>query len=222
MPPRRLHVVKVPTIIDNLFPYSHYSDVDHNPMLSVSLLGDQVILTCNDLFKLKPNVQQNRKIRIDIYMPGFAGFELGNDILALVGIGNIAELAPVDPEAFRVGPQTLPLIDETRRVRHQLTEMRIAGCLIQGNPGPIYIDRERPNEGHIEMVGPEIHLGIPLTNVRGTIDITQTRNYHVPENELRVRGEVNPIKKALGSLDIFLNVNEAQNLAATLIYYSQR
>jgi hypothetical protein len=68
------------------------------------------------------------------------------------------------------------------------------------------------------MVGPEIHLGIPLSNVNGTIDLAQTREYNVPETELRVIGENNPIRKAHGRLTIAFDIQQAQNLAATLIY----
>lgn len=221
MPLRRVHVIKVPTNNRNVFPYSHYSDEGHNPLISAQLWNDHVILTCEDLFKLKPNVQQNPRTRVDIYMPGNAGLELGNDLLALVGAGNIAELTSVNPEDFRNGPQTLPLIDEARRVSHRRTEMNIASCTITGNQGPVYMDRERPNEGHIEMVGPEIHLGIPLSNVIGNIDLTETREYNVPESELRVAGERNPIRKAYGRLNIMFDIPQAQNLAATLIYYGQ-
>jgi hypothetical protein len=222
MPPRRAHVIKVPTTNRSIFPYSHYSDEGHDPMLSVRLEGTQIILTCEDLFKLKPNVQHNPKLRMDIYLPGYSGLNLGNDILALVGGGNIAELTTVDPEDYREGPQTLPLIDEARRVSHSRAVMNIAGYSIEGNAGSVYMDRERPNEGHIEMVGPEIHLGIPLTRVRGNLDLPQTRTLNVPQKELRVAGETNPIRKAPGTLSISFDIDQAQNLAATLIYYGQQ
>ncbi|MEK3907873.1 hypothetical protein [Oceanobacillus sp. FSL W7-1309] len=221
MTPRRIHVIKAPTNNRTVFPYSHYSDEGHNPLISAHIENNHVILTCEDLFKLKPNVQQNPRTRVDIYMPGYAGLELGNDILALVGAGNIAELTTVNPEDFRNGPQTLPLIDEARRVRQHQTMMNIAGCTINGNSGPVYMDRERPNEGHIEMVGPEIHLGIPLSKVNGTIDLAQTREYNVPETELRIIGESNPVRKAYGRLTISFEIQQAQNLAATLIFYGQ-
>lgn len=219
---RQVHVIKVPTDREDLFPYSHYKDKGHNPMLSAELSENQIVLSCKDIFKLKPNVQQNKRTRVDIYMPVYAGFELGNDILVLVGAGHIAELAAIDPENFRSGPQTLPLIDEARKVSHRHTEMHIAGSHIYGGPGSVYIDRERPNDGHIEMQGSEIHLGIPLTYARGIIDLSQTRTVMVPENEIRVQGESNPIRKCSATLRAVFDIKEAQNLAATLIYYGQK
>lgn len=223
MKKRRLHVIKVPTNNQRIFPYSHYNDVGHDPYI-IAQLNDRndVILTCQDIFKLKPNVQVNPKTRVDIYMPGLTGMELGNDILRLVGVGNIAELSNVNPEDFRKGPQTLPLIDESRSVRHQNTNMNIAGTSISGEFGSVYIDRERPNEGHIEMKGPEIHIGIPLLNVFGSIDLNYTSKYNVPVEELRVSGESNPVTKADGVLSITFNKVQAQNLAATLLYYTQQ
>lgn len=32
MPPRRIHVIKVPTTNMGFFPYSHYADQGHNPL----------------------------------------------------------------------------------------------------------------------------------------------------------------------------------------------
>jgi len=223
MPPRRVHVVKVPTTNRDIFPYSHYRDQGHNPMLDVQFENNQIILVCEDLFKLKPNVMARPSLRADIYIPVQAAMELGADIFSLVGAGHIAELATLDPEDFRVGPQTLPHIDEARVVTYDQTSMTIAGCRIVGQYRNIYLDRERPREGHVEMVEPEIHLGINLNGGRiiGTIEPALTQLHTVPEDELRVGGETNPIRKAIGRLEIRLNIVQAQNFAATLIHYGQ-
>lgn len=219
MQKRRAHVVKVPTTTKILFPYSHYADEGHNPLLGATMEEANLVIACEDLFKLKPNVQANPRTRVDIYMPGRAAMELGVDIVEIFGAGNIAELAQVDPEAFRSGPQTLPRIHETRRVRHSGTNMSIAGFRIWGDQGPVYIDRESPNEGHIEMQGPEVHIGIPLQHIHGELDLSQIRYVSVPERELRVGGEVNPIKKARGILRLSFDQSQARDLAATLLHY---
>jgi hypothetical protein len=154
-------------------------------------------------------------------MPATSALEIGSDILSIFGAGNIAELASVDPEDFRAGPQTLPRISEARRVRHSHTEMTIAGYLIQGGPGPMYLDRESPAEEHIEMQGPEVHIGIPLERVSGKLDESAIRYVNVPPSELRVEGETNPVRKATGTLSMALGVEEGRNLAATLVHYAR-
>lgn len=221
---RRIHVVKVPTRLDNLFPYSHYADEGHDPFLDPKIENDRLILVCEDLFKLKPNVQTSPRLRIDIYIPGQAALGLGVDIVEVFGPGNIAELANVNPEDFRRGPQTLPRIDEARKVRFAHASMSIAGFNISGGPGNVYIDRERPNEGHIEMQGPEVHLGLPLNpaNIQGNLDMSLVQFIHVPTSEIRVRGETNPVKKAQGTLKLFFVPTQARDLASTLLHYGQQ
>lgn len=71
------------------------------------------------------------------------------------------------------------------------------------------------------MVGPEVHLGIPLKCVLGNLDNSTVIEQNVPQNELRVEGEKNPIKKAKGNVCIILSKEQARNLASTLIYYAQ-
>lgn len=222
MPLRRLHVVKCPTTQQNLFPYSHYKDPGHNPLIGVTREDDHLVLVCTDTFKLKPNVQVSPRLRVDIYMPGSSALEIGSDVLSMFGVGDIAELASVDPEDFRVGPQSLPRIREGRRVSHIHTKMTIAGYRIEGGPGPMYVDQEEPAEGHIEMQGPEVHIGIPLHQISGDLDQSAIRYVNVSLSELRVKGERNPVKKASGTLKVTLGAEQARNLAATLIYYARQ
>ena len=217
----QLHVAKVPTSNPQLFPYSHYADAGHNPQLQVEEIADGIRLVCSDLFKLKPNVQQNPRTRIDLYMPGESAASLGADILAVVGAGNIAELAQVDPEAFRSGPQALPVINEARRVSHSGADVEIAGYLVAGRPGSVYLDQEAPSEGHIEMRGPEVHIGVPLTEVTGDLDTHRVVRVDVPVGELRVGGERNPNTKAEGVIRVAFAEASAADLAATLLHYGR-
>lgn len=107
-----------------------------------------------------------------------------------------------------------------RKVRHDGIEMHIAGSVIYGKAGTVYLDRERPAEGHTEMVGSEVHLGIPLSNVEGPLNENQIGMYQVPQHELQ-SGEINPLRNALGFIRLSFEINQAQNLPATLIYYGQ-
>ncbi len=215
----RIHVIKVPTTDRTLFPYSHYADAGHDPRLQVKAEGTDVVLECDDVFKLKPNVQQRPLNRIDIYLPGDAAEALALDIVALAGPGDVPALAGVDPEASRQGRQTLPVIRETRAVSYKRAGAQVAGMTAAGENGTVYVDNELPNEGHFEMKGPEIHLGIPLDSVRGTMDLSTTREVTVDPSELRVAGETNPIRKAAGRVGIRLDQRNAARLAAALLKY---
>lgn len=217
----RVHVLKIPTTNPNIFPYTHFSDKDHDPYLEVSNEKGYLVLTCTDLFKLKPNVQVKPKNRVDLYMPHNSAIEIGNEINKLFGTGNIADTSNVNPELSRKGPQTLPLIEETRSIKYAKTQMNIADCRIEGLRGTVYIDRELPNEGHIEMKGKEIHMGIPLQYILGNINTDLVSTHVVPEDEIRVDGEKNPINKAMGTFKIAFTKDEAKKLASTLLFLGQ-
>jgi hypothetical protein len=217
----RLHVIKIPTSNKDVFPYSHYADEGHDPKLYIESKEDEIRLVCEDLFKLKPNVQKSPRTRVDIYAPGDAALELATEIIKIFGEGQVAERSEVNPNDYRRGPQTLPLIDESRRIQHNRTIFEIAGITVESNKGAVYIDRERPNEGHIEMRGPEIHIGIPLNSVKGNLNTELISRVQVPSSELRVNGEVNPINKARGRLRIYFSAIQATLLAATIIHYSK-
>jgi len=72
------------------------------------------------------------------------------------------------------------------------------------------------------MQGPEVHIGIPLRRISGNLDESAIRLVNVPQSELRVGGETNPVRKATGTFSTTLNVEEGQNLAATLIHYARQ
>jgi hypothetical protein len=214
----RLHVLKIPTKDSSIFPYTHFSDKDHDPYIVATKENGYLILTCTDLFKLKPNVQVSPKNRVDLYMPYSSAIEIGNLINEFFGSGNLAQPSYVNPEMSRKGPQTLPLIDETRTVKYAKTQMNIAECKIEGKHGTVYIDREKPNEGHIEMKGREIHFGIPLQYILGSINESLVSTHIVPEEEVRVEGEENPVRKSQGTLKIAFTTEEAKKLASTLLF----
>ena len=178
----RLHVLKVPTTLvgytlaTSLFPYTHYADAGHDPLIEVVGGEKEIMLRCRDVAKLHPNYQSHPRNRLDIYMPGDAAFNLALDIVAFTGARSVPELAAVDPEAYRRGPQTLPKIQATRRASCSRARATIAGIRVHSGPTPVYVDNETPNEGHVEMKGPEIHLGIPLNEVDGVFDPSSVRN----------------------------------------------
>ena len=219
----RIHVIKVPTKIKSLFPYSHYNDVHHDPFLSVNSKDGQIELVCEEMFKLKPNVQKAPRNRIDIYIPLEAGVSIATEIEGYTGAGIEAESTTVSPERFRIGEQTLPQIKASKKIDFSNTQVCIAGYTIIQNEGRIFIDSEEPAEGHIEMKGPEIHLGIDLRNctVEGNKDMEEIIYEDVPEGELRVGNEKNPIEKARGIVKIILSEDDAKKLAHTLKSYSK-
>lgn len=221
----RIHVIKVPTTRGDLFPYSHYADQGHDPMLEV-LFDHELCLTCTDLFKLKPNIQSYPKDRIDIYVPYSAAASISDEIASYFGLGQLAHRSATSPEAFRQGSQTLPLIGGSRFIPYSWARVEIAGYTVTKNDPlqkqRVYIDQEWPNEGHIEMKGPEVHLGVDLKNCsfQGGLDYALIREFVVPERELRTGGEKNPINKAVGTVTIAFDRNNARALAATLRHYA--
>lgn len=232
--PHRLHVLKIPTtrqsdvFEDNLFPYTHYSDAGHDPRMTVHAEGGQVLLRCSDRMKLHPNYAQNLRNRADIYMPGDGAASLALSIVAMTGPGDVAELADVDPEAARRGRQTLPYIREARRVRCSSFRASIAGCVIEGGDTPLYIDDEAPGEGHIEMMGPEVHIGIPLDQVSGRLDTGQVQDIHLwcppSRRYLRERtqdGVLHPAPTAAATVEIRLDAVQGARLAACLLHYAK-
>lgn len=81
----RIHVIKVPTTNNELFPYSHYNDYNHDPYLNAYKKDGELVIECEDLFKLKPNVQSKKRNRIDIYIPSKSALDLGVEIVSFSG-----------------------------------------------------------------------------------------------------------------------------------------
>ena len=219
----RIHIIKVPTNNRDFFPYSHYSDINHDPFLQIREEDGLICLFCEDLFKLKPNVQQYPKNRIDIYLPHNSSFDIADELEEIVGTGTIAAMANASPEYYRRGRQTLPIISDSRKIYFHSIEVAIAGYEIRQYSGSVYLDCESPNEGHIEMKGPEVHFGIPLDNctIRGGKDETEIIYERVPDSELRVGTERNPIPKARGAVRVFLDVENARSMVSTLRFIQQ-
>ena len=220
----RIHLIKVPTTVDGLFPYSHYNDQYHDPFLQINIFNNKVVVNCKDLFKLKPNVQQYRKNRIDIYIPYDSAVQIANEIEGIAGRGTLAGPALSSPEDYRRGPQTLPIITQSRKIMFSSANVTIAGYQITQTDGRVFIDTEEPNEGHIEMKGPEIHLGIELKNcsISGQKNHDLVTKMNVPENELRVNNEQNPIETARREVCIVFDIPNARSLAATLQSFASR
>lgn len=214
-------MIKVPTTSKELFPYSHFNDMGHNPLFETIFEDDYMEIVVRDLFKLKPNYQRRPRNRVDIYIPHQTAMELGEEIITQYGAGSIAVLNEIDPEQFRSGPQALPKITEARQVHHISAEMTIAGFTVAAGNGLIFMDLEDPAAIHVEMIEQEIHFGIPLSSVTGSWDPELVSKRRVPEGEKTVVGEPNPINKANGCLILKLDLENARNLATTLLHYSQ-
>lgn len=214
-----IHVIKVPTTHKRLFPYSHFSDEYHSPFFSITSTDDYLSLEVRELFKLKPNNQKQPRNRVDIYMPVSTALSIGEQIITKYGPGQLAELNSINPENFRAGPQTLPVINEARTVKYLDVQFNIVGISLEGKNGRIYVDDEAPAEEHVEMKGKEIHFGIQLQTITGNIDNRFLLLRKVPDTETKVEGERDPIFKAIGYFKVTIDIENARNLASTLIHY---
>ncbi len=217
----RIHVIAIPTTQEGLFPYSHYADQGHDPYLTVFCDSGMLYLKCEDLFKLKPNVQRSPRDRIDIYIPYNAAVSLGTEISRYVGTGMLAGDSGTDPEQFRQGVQTLPRIDSSKSLYYDGADVSIAGYALSQNSRRVYIEQERPDMGHIEMKVPEVHLGLDLRGcaITGRKDPSLVQSVAVPISELRTRGERNPIEKAMGEVLISFDFENAKRLGSTLLFF---
>lgn len=214
----KLHVVKVPSCDPNFFCYSHYRD-QHSVGPAIEGIYDSdkevVWLRSTGLAKLKPNVQVNPKLRIDIYGPHNTALGIAKQFTQLLGDGASAHISEADPEAARKGPQTLPEIDCQYQLAVQSVCGRCAGFKFEG-ARTIFFDHERPAEGHIEMAGPEFHFGIRLEMLTGARNDKLVDYQNVPDDELRVRGETNPVAFTPFDIRITMNLDQARIFATTI------
>lgn len=211
----RVHVIKMPTRDKDVFPYSHYRDNNHDPYLEVKKVGENLNVICKDRFKLKANFQGNPKFRIDIYIPKYSARLLAEEIVDNFGIGVVGDDAISNPNDYRSGKQTLPIIEKPKVLKYTKTTFNIAGIEAEGNNNPIYVELESPNKNHIQMVEQEVHLGIPLDKLSGTLNNLLVKE---EENDANKYGKKGRIRKANGVFVMELSESEAKNLAATLQY----
>lgn len=222
----RIHVIKVPTGVkkdnetdegDEFFPYSHYNDFNHDPNFIPIIYKNFFILKCEDNFKLKPNVQKKPRNRVDIYMPIISAIEISQFIISNFGHGNVAGSSLINPEDYRSGDQTLPIINGSKMLKNIMCKVNIGGYTMKNKNATMFIDDEEPNEGHIEMQGQELHLGILMPYPSGKLDNSKIFRENVPYSELRVHGENNPIKKSKGSVELIFTDKVSKNFASTLL-----
>lgn len=109
-------------------------------------------------------------------MPSEAAAGLASDIVAITGPGSVPELRDFNPDASRRGPQTLPHINATRTARCIRVEVRVAGCFVGNGTTTIYVDNEEPRGEHVEMKGPEVHLGVTLRSPEGALNLASVQN----------------------------------------------
>jgi hypothetical protein len=222
MPPRRIHLVKVPTgrrgrpEQGGLFPYSHFQDQNHDPHISAGLSAGSLVLRIATPFKLKPNVQVRDLNRIDIYMPQGSAVALAADIAELFAYGAVPPVTAANPNRARQGPQALPHIHRAFELPNSGARVTVAGYTVTGDGGRTFVELESPAAIHVEMGGYEVHVGVPLQRVIGVLDVAQTWQEHVPNAELRVEGEANPVRKADGAVRVRFSAGEAARLAAGL------
>lgn len=216
----RLHVVKVPSQDETFFPYLHFADAESaGPMLEL-LINDtktEVFIRVAGAAKLKPNVQKNPKLRIDVYGPHTTALRLATAIKAnLVGTGTVLVTTSENPEKSRIGPQTLPLIDKKYKVPLAGATGSCSGFFFS-EAKCLYFDHERPNDGHVEMAGPEMHIGVPLLQLVGAFDPNLVISREVPESEVRVRGETEVVRFSPLEAQLTLTKQNALNFAETIL-----
>jgi hypothetical protein len=167
-----------------------------------------VVIVCDDWFKLKPNKMLKPALRSDIYLQKEAAVGIGAEITALLGSGAVGKLLPVDPEGAHTGSRALPRRGKTREARYIRFEIDIAGYRISAGPGTIFVELEKPNPAHTMMREDEVHLGIkfdPMDQDAVTGELNESL-VEVLDDEPRARG----------SLRITFTPDQARSLAATL------
>lgn len=213
----KLHVVKVPSKHIDFFPYSHHLDKINGSPLVEALLQEsgELVLRISCMAKMKPNIQKKRRDRIDIYAPLETISSLSQSIYKNMGGGEPVKNSEVDPDNYRVGPQTLPIIAERFSIESVLIQGKCSGYQFEGS-SHLYIDFESPNVGHREMQGKEVHFGIKIDKLEGQRNTyLETKNY-VPDQEIRVRGEENPVTFSPLVIRLHLSNRSARNFAHTM------
>lgn len=215
----RVHVVKVPSTEQDFFPYSHFAD-EHSagPVLELFMDGlSGGYLRVSGLAKLKPNFQTNPKLRIDLYGPHHGLINIANSIIHVFGHGDKREQAAVDPEKYRLGPQTLPVIEQQYRLAVSNVEGKCYKYFFTGAQS-VYFDHEFPKSDHIEMKGKEFHLGIPLKSITKLDSNLGTVEHNVPEVELRKPHiESNPVTFSPLTIRISFTADELRDFASTVL-----
>ena len=214
----RIHVVKVLSADKNkpVF-YSHFNDEGHDPCCVIKCDKYKACLSITDVFKHKPNVQKNPKTRIDIYMPQDTAVKIAKQFKNAYLQGQVIEDSAANPEAARIGSQKLPEILRQVKLPYEAVNAEIAGYIFKGFHGSLYVDSERPVEEFREMQGPEVHIGIQNLTQSGKLNPELITEVHVPKDELRVLGEINPISKSTGHVSLVFSGKSASNFAATIL-----
>jgi len=216
----RVHVFKIMTGEDPWILYSHFSDQGHNPTMTAAVLqggeyDGALYLHIFDICKLKPNFQERKLLRLDIYVPTTTAIALERFIAATFGHGQGLDRTTADPGDYVGGPGVLPEM-------HGSFQGRAASVLAQGSrfeassrAARVFLDNEAPAEGHIEMQGPELHMGVPDLTQVSTVAQASATPTDVPVGELR-RDQSNPVYKAPGVVHIVFDRDQAQRVGATL------
>ena len=218
-----LHVAQTATRSPKLFLYTHYQDNGHYPVLSVvpPVDGDPYIrLECRDWFKFKPNLQGAAKSRIDLYVARDEALPLSQALeQAAEGKAAVYE-AQVHPERSQSGPKALPVIhSKTYQIPLVSAGMWIAGASVFSANCQLFAEMERPARNHGVMQEEELHLGISFgwdTKLCDNVDMQKITLFEVPERELKVRGEKNPVPKGWGEIQIRLTADQAGRLALAI------
>lgn len=129
----------------------------HNPQFEVIWNQRYLSLQCKDLFKLKPNVQAFPRGRIDIYIPYLAAQSIREEISAHVGTGYLVLDSTAAPEMYRMGKQTLPLIDVIKGPEVHLG-IDLGECTFQGSRDNSKIKLIVVPAGELRTAGEKIQL----------------------------------------------------------------
>lgn len=107
-----------------------------------------------------------------------------------------------NPEGSRRGNKSLPKIpSKTYRISNVAAGAQIAGASTVSLNSTLYIEIEGPNPDHGVMKEDEPHIGIAFgrdVKLNAAIDEHKVELVQVPENELKVNGEKNPVRKSTG------------------------
>ena len=201
--------------------YCHKDDLDHLPVIDMSLHEGHVKLVFSGLMKVKDNRQ--RKNRVDIYMSIDEARIVGQLLLDVCGDVHTNDLrtSSAKPHDARQGPMELPHIIWSKYVRTRVSAAKTdSNIFMRQNNGWLNIDFETRHHTHIKMGEKEIHFGISLSPPSQYHDSSLPVPVYVPDSELRRPPgrppEQNPIPKINGSALIILDRSDASGIAKLL------
>ncbi len=218
----RVHVIKIMTGRDPWILYSHFSDRDHNPTITAAVCDGgeydgNLYLRIADICKLKPNFQNRQLLRLDVYVPTTTAQALEKFIATNLGHAEALGHAAANPGDYVTGAGILPKMGQSFQACAALVLAEGSQFRALGESSRVFLDEESPAEGHVEMQGSELHIGVPDLKQISSVAQGAATQTEVPSTELK-RDQANPVYKAQGDIHLVFNSEQSMRIAATLAH----